>query len=151
MCTGNVCRSPMGEALVAHYVDLMGLDANVISRGFAAPVGRSPHPHALSVAQSHGVPIAEEKRAAAVNSADMVMATAIFVMDEGHRREVQRRYPTALGKTFLLGQWQGQEIADPINDPLSVFESVWAQCDAGAKEWVKRLQEAGMLRVNAVV
>jgi len=79
----------------------------------------------------------------------MVMATAVFVMDNGHRREVQERFPVAAGKTFLLGQWQGEEIADPINQPLPAFELAWKQCERGVREWVTRLHEAGMLRVAA--
>lgn len=149
LCTGNVCRSPMAEALFARRMDELKLDAVVMSRGLAAPVGRRPHPHAVAVAQAKGIPLNEGKRAAAVTSADMAMATVVFVMDAGHRREVQQRFPTATGKTFLLGQWSSQEIADPINEPLSAFELAWDQCDSGAKEWLRRLHEAGMLRVVA--
>ncbi|WP_255407798.1 low molecular weight protein-tyrosine-phosphatase [Pigmentiphaga sp. NML080357] len=149
MCTGNVCRSPMAEALLVHYVAHLGLDATVISRGLAAPVGRPPHPHAVAVAQAHGVPLHPEKRAVAVSSAEMALAAVVFVMDGSHRREVQERFPTASGKTFLLGQWQGEDIADPINEPLPAFERAWQQCEKGAQEWVKRLHEAGMLRAAA--
>jgi len=146
LCTGNVCRSPMAEALLEHHVSRLKLDAQVISRGLSAPVGRLPHRHAVQVAQTHGVPLNPKKRAAAVASVDMAMALVIFVMDSGHRREVQQRFPTASGKTFLLGQWQEQEIADPINEPLQAFEHAWQQCESGVQEWVKRLRDAGMLR-----
>ncbi|WP_338619116.1 low molecular weight protein-tyrosine-phosphatase [Pigmentiphaga sp. CHJ604] len=149
MCTGNVCRSPMAEALMAHYLSQRRLAAAVISRGLAAPVGRPPHPYAKEVSLSHGIEIAPDKRASTVSSADMNMAAAIFVMDSGHRREVQQRFPTASGKTFLLGQWQGLEISDPINEPLPSFERVWKQCEDGTVAWITRLAEAGMLRVAA--
>nr|WP_256369611.1 low molecular weight phosphotyrosine protein phosphatase [Pigmentiphaga sp. D-2] len=149
MCTGNVCRSPMAEILLSECVARMSLDATVISRGLAAPVGRPPHRFAVEVANMNGLPLNTDKRAAAVTSFDMAVATAIFVMDSEHRREVQKRFPTASGKTFLLGQWQGIEIADPINDPLDAFKLAWKQCSDGAQEWVKRLYEAGMLKTAA--
>lgn len=149
MCTGNVCRSPMAEALMIQHANCQGLDATVISRGLAAPVGRSPHPYAVQVAEARGVPLNSEKRAAMVTSADMSMATAIFVMDAEHRRIVQQRFPTASGKTFLLGQWQGEDIADPINEPIAAFEHAWTQCESGVQEWLKRLRDAGILRAAA--
>lgn len=136
----------MAEAQMRHYIEHPGLDAKVISRGLAAPVGRSPHPYAAEVAARHGIPLPPEKKAAAVSGADMSMAMAIFVMDSDHRREVQQRFPTAAGKTFLLGQWSNEEIADPINETRAVFEQVWMQCEKGVKEWIQRLREAGMLR-----
>jgi len=134
---------------MAHHVSCLRLDATVISRGLAAPIGRPPHPYAIEVARTHGIPLNSEKRAAAVTSADMALATAIFVMDDNHRREVQQRFPVASGKTFLLGQWQKEEIADPINEPLPAFEHAWQQCERGVVAWLERLHEAGMLRLAA--
>lgn len=113
MCTGNVCRSPMAEALMNHYVSNWGISANVISRGLAAPVGRSPHPHAIRVAEAHGIPLAPDKRAAQVSSADMAMATAIFIMDSDHRREVQKAYPTASGRRFCWDNGKARKLRTP--------------------------------------
>ncbi len=146
VCTGNVCRSPMAEALFSYQIMKRGLGANVISRGLAAPVGRPPHQYVVEIARKHGVYIDPEKRAEAISSAEIATSTVVFVMDSMHRREVQRRFPTAAGKTFLLGQWQGEEIADPINQPIEAFERAWTQCFNGVNEWVSKLCESGLLR-----
>ena len=148
MCTGTVCRSPMAEALMIHHLNQQRLIARVFSRGLAAPIGRVPHPHAVEVAKMHGINLHPDKRASAVSSSEMAMATAIFVMDADHRREVQQRFPTASGKTFLLGQWQNIDIADPINEPFLAFERAWQQCADGVQSWLTRLREAGMLRAT---
>lgn len=145
MCTGNVCRSPIAEALLTYYVAENRLAATVISRGLAAPLGRPPHEYAIKVAEARGIPLNPDKRAAGVSAAEMAMASVILVMDEGHRRQVQVKFPTATGKTFLLGKWQNQEIPDPINEPIEAFENVWELCNAGAKEWVRKLMETGIL------
>jgi len=150
MCTGNVCRSPMAEGLFTHYLAKRGLQAQVISRGLAAPTGRVPHQYAIEVARRHGVPLASDKRAAAVNGADVTQAALVFVMDIGQRQEVQRRYTAASGKTFLLGHWQNREIRDPINEPIETFEAVWQQCDAGVQAWVERLCAAGLITAKEI-
>lgn len=146
MCTGNVCRSPMAEALMRHHLAARGIAAQVVSRGLGAPVGREPHPHAVAAATQFGVPIAADKRAAQVNPVDLREATIILVMDKSHRHAVQQRYPAAGGKTFLLGHWQGElEIPDPIRDPAPVFLAQWPQIEAGCVAWIEHLLKAGML------
>ncbi|MFA7390910.1 MAG: low molecular weight phosphotyrosine protein phosphatase [Pigmentiphaga sp.] len=147
MCTGNVCRSPMAEALLIQRLAQRGLEARVISRGLGAPVGRAPHEFALATAAAHGVEISPDKRAAAVTSPELAAATVVFVMDHGHRHKVQQRFPAASGKTFLLGQGTVGEIADPIQLPLAAFETAWAGIDAGVDHWLDQLQQAGMLHV----
>ncbi len=145
VCTGNVCRSPMGEALFLHHLPGSGMKAQVLSRGLAAPVGRPPHPFALDTAQEHGVPIDPAKRAAAITLPELTAATVIFVMDSGHRQEILQRYPTASGKTFLLGQWQSSDISDPINQPRQAFETAWQAIDAGTQSWLAHLRQSGLL------
>lgn len=135
----------MAEALLRYHLAEQNLKATVLSRGLAAPVGRSPHEHARKIAEARGVPIRSDKRASSVTGGDMAAASVIFVMDNEHRRDIQKNYPGSAGKTFLLGQWQNCEILDPIDKPESFFESVWAQCDEGAREWVGRLKKVGML------
>lgn len=146
MCTGNVCRSPMAEALMSSLIEKQHLPAEVISRGLAAPIGRSPHKFAIELCRNHGIQISLDKRAAAVTSVEVARAAAIFVMDDGHRREVQKKYPTASGKTFLLGHWQSQEIADPINQPIAAFETAWRQIEEGVNVWIERLVKVGVIR-----
>jgi len=138
----------MAEALLNHYITSLGMRATVISRGLSAPVGRVPHPYAISVAEENGIRLDPQKRAAALTSAEVAIASILLVMDSSHRREIQRRFPTASGKTFLLGQWQGVEIADPVNEPRSAFDVAWHQCDVGVREWIKRIEDAGMLQRN---
>jgi len=134
----------MAEALMFQQIKKKGLEAMVFSRGFSAPIGRAPHPYAIEVAARRGVPIDPAKRAGLISSVDINSASVIFVMDLGHKREMHQRFPTATGKTFLLGQWTGEEISDPINQPFEVFERTWGLCEAGVQAWVERLVEAGM-------
>lgn len=149
MCTGNVCRSPMAETVLRHQLAQRGIPATVASCGLGAPIGRAPHPFALQVNQERDVPIAEDKRALQCSSADLKRAAVVFVMDNGHRHEIMRRYAFASGKTFLLGHWQGQEIADPLHDPVEVFRQVYDQVEQGCDAWIDHLLQGGMLHARA--
>lgn len=148
VCTGNICRSPMGEVLLSHYLANAGATAQVVSRGLGAPVGRRPHRYACEVAAAHGLPLPEDKRASAITTAEIAAATLVLVMDEGHVRDMRRRFPTASGKVFLMGRWQEREVPDPVNDPRDSFERAWLLLEDGAKAWADKLVTAGMVPVQ---
>lgn len=139
----------MAEALFRRLLARRDIPADVTSRGLAAPFGRSPHPYALRAAQHFGVPIAPDKRSCQVNPMDLRAATLVLVMDNGHRRAVQRRFPYASGKTFLLGHWQdGVELADPVDAPYAKFLEQWAFMHTACTTWLDHLYQAGMLGVE---
>src|SRR5256712_13273420 len=57
VCTGNICRSPMAEALLARRLRERGLDGTVTSAGVSPPVGCSADAIAagLMTAHRHGL------------------------------------------------------------------------------------------------
>lgn len=144
-CTGNICRSPMAEAVLRHYLQQRGIAAQVSSCGLDAPIGRSPHPYAIQVNEAHGIPIDINKRSQACVSAELKRATLILVMETHHRHQVLNRHAQVGGKTFLLGHWGGVEIPDPIRDPLPVFEQVYEYIDQGCQAWIDHLLQAGLV------
>src|SRR5690625_478253 len=102
ICTGNICRSPMAEAVMRHYVKQRGIKADVLSCGLDAPVGRRPHRFALQVNESHGIPISEEKTSVLCEPAQLKYATLLLVMENHHLHQVIRRHANAIVKTFYL-------------------------------------------------
>lgn len=146
-CTGNVCRSPMAEALMHHHLQLRGVAAQVGSCGLDAPVGRPPHPFAIQVNAARGVPINEDKTALLCEPAQLKYATLLLVMENHHRHQVMRRHAWASGKTFLLGHWQNAQIPDPLHQPIEAFEAVYDQVDAGCRAWVQHALQSGLLVV----
>ena len=147
-CTGNICRSPMAEAVLRHYVEQRGIAAQVSSCGLDAPVGRRPHKYAVQVNEARGIPIDESKRSQACVSAELKRASVIFVMENHHRHQILHRHSAVGGKTFLLGHWQGLQIPDPVNDPLPVFEQVYDYIDQGSQAWLDHLLKAGLVKTK---
>lgn len=144
-CTGNICRSPMAEAVLRHYIKERGIAAQVSSCGLDAPIGRSPHRYAIQVNEAHGIPIDADKRSQACVSAELKQATLILVMEDHHRHQVLHRHSQVGGKTFLLGHWEKVQIPDPVNDPLPMFEEVYEYIDKGCQSWLDHLLEAGLV------
>lgn len=137
ICTGNLCRSPMAEALLNHHLQTMGGRAAIISRGMNCRNGVLPHPCAVQVAQQARVPFDPARRSAALSSAEVSAATVIWVMQAWQRRALLRRYPEASGKTFLL--CDDQDVPDPVNQSPRFFQAVWSQIDLAAQRWVATL------------
>lgn len=104
VCTGNVCRSPLAEQLLAARLTDAGIDATVRSAGTAALVGH-PMPaeaSALSVryggvpGQHLGVQLTERL----VEDAALVLTAS-----RGHRAQVASLLPKAARRSYTLREF----------------------------------------------
>ena len=102
VCTGNICRSPMAEALLRAHLEANGTIADVASAGTMAWGGGATD-HAVEVMREHGLDLAgHESRQldrALVESADLVLG-----MTRTHVDRVSTLVPDAADRTFLVGE-----------------------------------------------
>lgn len=66
----------------------------------------------------------------------------ILVMENEHRQYIGKRYPEAMAKTMLLGQWLaqgGKDIPDPYRRSDEVYQHVFDLIDKSCNEWKTRL------------
>lgn len=101
LCTGNLCRSPLTEALLIDRLREAGLHADVSSAGLAAPKGRQPDKNLLQVADEHGVDVSGH-RSRPVSAEMVAQADLILVMTHRHRDEVAKLDQPAADRTALL-------------------------------------------------
>lgn len=65
----------------------------------------------------------------------------ILVMEKRHRDEISKRFPEAMAKTMLLGQWdQQKDIPDPYKKSDEVFAQIYKLIEHHSLLWAKKLE-----------
>ncbi|ERS91440.1 low molecular weight protein-tyrosine-phosphatase [Halomonas sp. PBN3] len=136
VCTGNICRSPVAEALLRRALP----DKRLSSAGLGALVGHGVEPTARELAEADGLDVAGHQ-ARQLTREMLAQADLILVMSQGQRRAIGELAPEALGKTMLLGKWlPGEpEIPDPYRKSREAFEHVHELLKAAVGEWAGKL------------
>ncbi|KAJ3516454.1 hypothetical protein NLJ89_g1104 [Agrocybe chaxingu] len=112
--TGNICRSPMGEAVLKDVAKKRGIGITVDSCGTAGyHVGEEPDERTVAVCKKHGVPI--DSLARQVSTSDFIRFTHILAADESNLRNLTRIKPSnATAEVRLWGSYLDNK---PIPDP----------------------------------
>jgi protein-tyrosine phosphatase len=137
VCVGNICRSPMAEALLRNALGAQ--EITVESAGLGALVGEGASEHAVELMRERGIDIsshqAQQLTPELVSKADLVL-----VMETGHKKAIETTDATVRGKLFRLGEWRETDIKDPYRQSKAVFEEVLADIDDGIADWVEHLK-----------
>lgn len=137
VCLGNICRSPMAEAVLRRQ--LAGRGITVESAGIVATPGARIDPNALAVLEEHGLH-ADSHAARKLDKAMLDAADLVLVMERAQLEYIRARFPSVTGKTFLLGKWQGEfELPDPLGKPRENFEHLYRAVDMAARRWSELL------------
>jgi protein-tyrosine phosphatase len=121
VCTGNICRSALGERLGRAYLaDVLGEDAGavqLVSAGVQAVVGSAMHPDSALVLRGLGG--SPDGFVARQLVDDMAIdADLTLTMTRQHRRDVLRMAPRALARTFTLREAAG--LLDIVGEDVEV-------------------------------
>ncbi len=105
VCLGNICRSPMADAVFADMVRQEGLAAHirVDSAGTGDwHVGDKAHPGTLNILAAHHIPY--DGRSRQLDMADIVASDYILAMDKANL--------TAIMRLINRGEWTPAQKAD---------------------------------------
>ena len=138
VCVGNICRSPMAEALLQRA--LRGQDGfTVESAGLGALVGHPASEYSQELMLEMGLDISEH-RARQIHP-DMVRdADLVLVMEAGHKRAIDDADPTARGKVYRLGEWHDKDVDDPYRQPREAYERALEDIQEGIRLWIEKLK-----------
>ncbi|MGX4514692.1 arsenate reductase/protein-tyrosine-phosphatase family protein, partial [Clostridioides difficile] len=111
VCTGNVCRSPLAEQLIARQ--MREFDVSVRSAGVWALVGEGAPEPARRIAAECGLDVsahvAEQVDEGMIRRSDLILGMA-----RDHRRQLVEMAPSAMRRSFTLREFARlAEAAEP--------------------------------------
>ncbi len=143
VCTGNTCRSPMGEALLRRKLSERGLDGITVgSAGTGAWDGAPASEGAYLVALENGLDLSAHR--ARLLTRDLASsADLILTMARHHRARVEQLGPT--GETHLLGEYAGHsgteaEVRDPFGGDIEGYRDTFTELDSLLEQVLTRVE-----------
>ncbi len=116
ICTANICRSPMAQALFNALAEDKGLEARAQSAGVAALKGEPIAPNARAALEELGV--CPEKHSARQVSAQMLEeADLVLTMSPRHVAELRRLFGNSFRARTLPEYAGGASAEEGIPDP----------------------------------
>ena len=134
VCVGNICRSPMAEALLKQRYP----DKVIDSAGVGALVGHPADPAALEIMTKQQLDITKHV-AKQIDENLAKKADLIFTMSDSQTKWIEERWPFCRGKTFKLGHWQDKDIADPYKHDMSAFKTAYQDIVDGLEQWAGKI------------
>ena len=145
VCTGNICRSPLAEALLKEKLAARGCADRfeIDSAGTVADhLGEPADTRMRRTAARHGVQI--HHRARRVTRADFQRFDLVIGMDDGHiatLRLLTNGGRAELRKLREFGRGGGGDVPDPWYGGMAGFERVYAIIDRACDGIADRLTE----------
>ncbi len=151
VCTGNICRSPIGERVLTGLAGRAGVPVTSTSAGVGALNGQPIHPHASAVLVENGYDAAGfESRY--LRPPMLVESDLVLCMSREHRAAAQQMAPARWKRVFTLTEFaalcdlgalpeiiagRGRldpnsdllDIVDPMGRPREDFDRVFAEVE----------------------
>ncbi|XBW36544.1 hypothetical protein QEN19_002120 [Hanseniaspora menglaensis] len=146
VCLGNICRSPMAEAILANT--LKSTRHVVDSCGTASyHRGESPDSRTVSTLTKYGIKTGHKARQ--LKKSDFEKFDYLICMDENNLRNIRdmgKRWGveqnTIAIKVKMFGHWRpengafGEVVEDPYYGDITDFKRCYDQCNLFCKEFV---------------
>ena len=138
LCIGNICRSPIAEALFADRFKQASLDTVTSSAGLAALVAKPADTVGQALMLERGLDISNH-RARQISPEILFGSDLILTMTTAQQKQVELKYPSTCGRVHRLGKWGCYDVPDPFQRPKLVFEQALALIEQGVDEWYRTL------------
>lgn len=146
VCTGNICRSPLAEALLSAALTERGVtEVMVSSAGTGAWDGAPASEGAYLVGLERGLDLSSH-RARLLTRELVDQADLILTMARHHRARVDEL--GGEGRVFVFGEYAGREgdaaeVSDPFGGDLEVYRETCVELEALVAAVAERLVAEG--------
>lgn len=143
VCAGNICRSPLAEAVMRDVLEQRNLGHvhidSAATNGYHT--GEAPDRRSIRVAQTHGLDIAGQ-RCRQLTADDFTSFDLILGMDHNNMRAINQRRPlTGTAGIALFTEYasgKAVEIPDPYYGDIGDFELVYRMVLAASNALAER-------------
>jgi len=149
VCLGNICRSPLAEAIFNHKIHTKKLNEHVIVDSCGTSnyhIGDIPDPRTISTARKNGIKIDHYVRQLTTN--DLEDFDFILAMDHSNHQNILRlsKNETHAQKVFLMRDFdslgKGEEVPDPYFGDERDFQEVYDILDRSTDNLLLHLEES---------
>jgi protein-tyrosine phosphatase len=149
VCLGNICRSPLAEAVFKHKIKEKGLEDRFEADSCGTAnyhIGDTPDPRTIANARKNGVTIKHLGRQ--LSERDLAYYDHIFAMDNSNLRNIQRLSNAGQysEKIRLMRDFDtvgtGGEVPDPYYGHERDFQEVFEILDRSTEALIESLTAA---------
>lgn len=143
VCLGNICRSPMAEAVFQDMVNKAGLSDEIIVDSVGTGswhVGEPPHRGTQQVLKEHGIQFDHRAQQLAAN--DLKTADYLIAMDRDNLSSI-RRIGSTEAETGLLLDYANNVNEVDVPDPYysGGFDHVYRLVEAGCRGLLEHIRQ----------
>jgi len=129
ICTANICRSPVAEALLRDRLNKRGLkDWTVDSAGTWALQVRGASENSVIVASEYGLDI-QDHEARMVEEQHLSEADLVLCMELGHVEALRTEFSNQAYEVYAISEMSSSRysVQDPFGGPLSEYQRMAAE------------------------
>jgi protein-tyrosine phosphatase len=146
VCLGNICRSPLAEAIFNHQIKERNLSDRFFSDSAGTSnyhIGSDPDSRSIVSAVAHGIPLIHKGRQ--FHHSDGKKFHYILAMDKNNSRDIIHELGMKHEGLFLMrdfdDQFKGADVPDPYYGNADGFENVHQILYRSIENFINFLEE----------
>jgi len=146
ICTANICRSPVAEAILRHRLQERGLEGwTVSSAGTWALAKRGAATYGIELMAEEGYDLTNHQ-SRMVERDHLEAADLVLCMESGHVEALKAEFPTFAQKIHLITEMVGRNysVMDPYGQPLEKYREMITELTGLIESGLDRIVELAL-------
>lgn len=146
VCLGNICRSPLAEAIFKEKLRKEGLNSKIAADSAGTAnyhVGENPDPRTVEIANKHGIPV--DHKGQQFKKKHQKEFDYLLAMDHSNYQNMVKEMGEDPEKLILMRDFdpygKGEDVPDPWYGGMNGFENVYQILDRSLDEFLVLIRE----------